>query len=58
MKTNLRFFISGADWTGLASDPLSRTVLDQDRWPTDLDWTFQTNPFHSESGTLFGLSQG
>ena len=40
---------SGLDWTGLASDPLSRTGLDQDHQLTDLDWTgfFRMNPFHT-----------
>ena len=41
--------LSGLDWTGLASDPLSRTGLDQDHRPTNLDWTgfFQKNPFRT-----------
>ena len=41
--------LSGLDWTGLASDPLSWTGLDQDHRLTDLDWTgfFQMNPFHT-----------
>ena len=29
--------LSGLDWTGLVSDPLSRTGLDQDHRLTDLD---------------------
>ena len=45
----LRSVLSGLDWTGLASDPLNRTGLDQDHRLTDLDWTgfFQMNPFHT-----------
>ena len=45
----LQSVLSGLDWTGLTSDPLSRTGLDQDRRLTDLDWTgfIQTNPFHT-----------
>ena len=45
----------GLDWTGLASDPLSRTGLDQDHRLTDLDWTgfSQMDPFH----TLLFFSQ-
>ena len=41
--------VSGLDWARLASDPLSRTGLDQDHRLTDLDWTgfFQMNPFHT-----------
>ena len=41
--------LSGLDWTGLTSDPLSWTGLDQDHRVTDLDWTgfFQMNPFHT-----------
>ena len=31
--------LSGLDWAGLTSDPLSRTGLDQDHRLTDLDWT-------------------
>ena len=31
--------LGGLDWTGMDSDPLSRTGLDQDHWLTDLDWT-------------------
>ena len=41
--------LSGLYWTGLASDPLSRTGLDQDHRLTNLDWIgfFQMNPFHT-----------
>ena len=49
--------LSGLDWTGLASDPLSRTGLDQDHRLRDLDWTglFQMNPLHTlAGGCLFG----
>ena len=35
----VQYVFSGLDWTGLASDPLSRTGLDQDHRLTDLDWT-------------------
>ena len=43
------YLLSGLDWTGLASDPLSRTGLDQDHRLTDLGWTglFQMNLFHT-----------
>ena len=43
------YLLSGLDWTGLASDPLNRTGLDQDHRLTDLDWIgfFQMNPFHT-----------
>ena len=45
----LQSVLSGLDCTGLASDPLNRTGLDQDHRLTDLDWTgfFQMNPFHT-----------
>ena len=45
----VQFVLSGLDWTGLTSDPLRRTGLDQDHRLTDLDWTgfFQMNPFHT-----------
>ena len=48
-KNFLQSVLSGLDWTGLASDPLNRTELDQDHRLTDLDWTgfFQMNPFHT-----------
>ena len=48
MNTNL-YSPYKADWIGLASDPLTRTGLDQDHRLTDLDWTgfFQMNPFHT-----------
>ena len=41
--------LSGLDWTGLTSDPLCWTGLDQDHRLTDLDWIglFQMNPFHT-----------
>ena len=53
--------LSGLDWAGLTSDPLSRTGLDQDHRLTDLGWTglFQMNPFHTLLATLrYELSRG
>ena len=43
--------LSGLDWTGLTSDALTWTGLDQDHRLTDLDWTglFQMDPFHTLS---------
>ena len=45
----VQFVLSRLDWTGLTSEPLSRTGLDQDHRLTDLDWNgfFQMNPFHT-----------
>ena len=45
----VQFVQSGLDLIGLASDPLSRTGLDQDYRLTELDWTgfFQMSPFHT-----------